>query len=275
MRIAVEGAELYCSTAGTGPACLFLTGIGTRPYEVQTRRALTDRFRLVYVDLRGSGLSTGEATDLSFGVLAADLEAVRRDLGLHRIAVLGHSILGLLAIEYGRRCPDSVSHVIAVGTPPTGDMALVAARASAFFEEDASQDRKEVLRDNLTRLPSHASLMQTVLAQTPQRFFDPRFDAAALFAEAVLRPQLLRHVMGTLAPTRHVTDGSSSMRVPIYIAHGRYDYVVPHVLWDGIAAKLPTATFRLFEESGHQPFFEEPNRFAANLEDWMTRTSGR
>ena len=259
MRVSVEGAQLNCSTRGTGPSCLFLTGIGTAPYEAQTSPALSNRMRLVYVDLRGSGRSTGEATDLTFDVLAADLEAVRRDLGLDRIAVLGHSILGLLAIEYGRRCPDSVSHVVAVGTPPIGDMARVAARATAFFAEDASQDRKEVLRDNLGRLSPDAPLMQTLLAQTPLRFFDPRFDAAPLFVEAAPRPQLLRHVMGTLAPAWDLTVGSSTLRVPIFIAQGRYDYVVPHVLWDGIVSQIPAATFHLFERSGHQPFFEEPD----------------
>ena len=118
-------------------------------------------------------------------------------------------------------------------------MARVAARAAAFFEEDASEDRKQVLRDNLARLPSGASLRQTVLAQTPTRFFDARFDAAPLLADAVSRPQLLMHIMGTLAPTWDVTVGSSSLRVPIFIAHGRYDYVVPWVLWEGVAAALP------------------------------------
>ncbi len=275
MRVSVEGAELHCSTRGTGPVCLLLTGIGTAPYEAQTPPALSNRFKLVYVDLRGSGRSTGEATALTFDALAADLEAVRRGLGLDQIAVLGHSILGLLAIEYGRRCPESVSHVVAVGTPPIGDMTRVAASAAAFFEADASPARKDVLRDNLASLPPEASLLQTLLAQTPRRFFDPRFDAAALFAEAVPRPQLLMHVMGTLAPTWDVAVGLSALRVPIFIAHGRYDYVVPHVLWDGIAATLPTATFQLFEKSGHQPFFEEPDLFAATLADWMARSPGR
>lgn len=271
MTVLVEGAELFYSTRGRGPVCLVLSAIGTKPYEAQTPPQLSDRLRLVYVDLRGSGRSTGEPTDLTFDLLAADLEAVRIDLGVERVSVLGHSILGLLAIEYGRRCPGSVSHVIIAGTPPSGDMARVAARAAAFFEEDASEERKEVLRDNLARLPSGASLMQTVLAQTPTRFYDARFDAAPLFAEAVSRPQLLMHVMGTLAPAWDVTVGSSSLQAPTFIAHGRYDYVVPYVLWEGIAATLPSTTLRIFEESGHQPFFEEPDRFTLALTDWMAR----
>ena len=131
-------------------------------------------------------------------------------------------------------------------------MAQVAARAAAFFEEDASEDRKQVLRDNLAKLSAGASLMQTVLAQTPKRFFDARFDPAPLFAEAVSRPQVFMHIMGTLAPTWDVSVGSGSLRAPIFIAHGRYDYVVPHVLWQGIAEKLPTATLQVFEKSGRK-----------------------
>ena len=69
MIVPVKGAELFCSTLGQGPACLVLTAVGTRHYELQTPPELSDRFRLVYVDLRGSGQSTGEPTDLTFDLL--------------------------------------------------------------------------------------------------------------------------------------------------------------------------------------------------------------
>ncbi|MFL6201899.1 MAG: alpha/beta fold hydrolase, partial [Thermoanaerobaculia bacterium] len=103
-----------------------------KPYERQMPPQLSERLTLVFVDLRGSGQSTGEPTDLTFDLLADDLEAVRLDLGVERIAVFGHSILGVLAIEYGRRRPGSVSHVITAGAPPHGDMARIAADAKAF-----------------------------------------------------------------------------------------------------------------------------------------------
>ena len=272
--VSVHGAELFYSTRGQGPACLVLSGIGTRPYERMTPPPLSDRLQLVYVDLRGSGQSTGEPTELTFDGLAGDLEAVRADLGVERIAVLGHSILGILALEYGRRCPGTVSHVITAGAPPIGDMARVAAASATFFERDAAEDRKQVVRDNMASLPPDASLSQWMLAQTPMRYYDARFDAAPLFAEAVSKPQLLQHVMGPLTQGWDVTVDSSSLRVPIFLAHGRYDYVVPHVLWDGIASTLPNATLQIFEKSGHQPFFEEPDRFAAAVMEWMAGPRG-
>ena len=271
MNVAAPGAELFYSIHGDGPPCLVLSGIGTEPYEHQIPTQLSDRLKLVFVDLRGSGRSTGEATDLTFDRLADDLEVLRIELGVPRIAVLGHSILSILAIEYGRRCPGSVSHVITAGAPPSGDMGRLAAEGTRFFAEDASDERKRLLRENLSQLPPGASPKESILAQTPMRFFDGSFDASPLFAGAISRPEFLQHVMGTLAPAWDITAGASSLSVPIFLAHGRYDYVVPHVLWEGIPEKLPNATFQLFERSGHQPFFEEPKRFAEALGDWMER----
>src|SRR6185436_8555504 len=250
---------------------LVLSSIGTKPYERQMPPELSDDLELVFVDLRGSGQSTGEPTGLTFDVLAGDLEAIRADLGVERVAVLGHSVLGVLAIEYARRCPASVSHVITVGTPPFADMARVSARSTSFFEEDASEERKQILRENMARLPADATMAQFLFAQTPMRFFDARLDAGPLFAEASAKLELIAHLMGALTAGWDVTAGASSLRVPIFHAHGRHDYVVPYVLWEGVTDRLPDATFRLFERSGHQPFFEEPDEFASALKEWMAR----
>ncbi|XYH93078.1 alpha/beta fold hydrolase [Sorangium sp. So ce1128] len=152
-------------------------------------------------------------------------------------------------------------------------MAQLSASSAAFFEEHASEERKQLLRGNLARLQPGAPQGQAMLAQTPMRFFDfdARFDPAPLFAEADLKPQFFAHLLGKLAPAWDITVGASSLRVPLFIAHGRHDYTVPYTLWDDIAPTLPSATLHLFERSGHQPFFEEPERFAAAVTDWMSQ----
>src|SRR5262245_40877888 len=149
MNAPAKGAEIHFTTRGEGPTCLVLSSIGTAPYERQMPAALSARLRLCFVDVRGSGRSGGAVADLTFDVLADDLEAVRRALGVERVAVLGHSMLGVLALEYARRRPASVSHVIAVGTPPSGDMQALQVQGAAFFEQEASPERKQRLRDNL------------------------------------------------------------------------------------------------------------------------------
>ena len=274
MTVSVKGAKLFYTVRGTGPTCLVLSSIGTKPYERLMPEALDGFLQLVFVDLRGGGRSTGNPADLTFDVLADDLEAIRRALGVDRVAVLGHSILGALAIEYSRRRPGSVSHVIAVGTPPHGDMLAVSASATAFFEQDASQERKHLLKDNLALLPPNASLRQTTQAQTPMRFFEADLDTSPLFAEADVKIPLMQHLMGTLTPEWDITVDAAGLKVPIFLAHGRYDYTVPHTMWAGVLPTLPGVTLRRFERSGHHPFFEEPDQFANVLATWMADSAG-
>lgn len=271
MFVSVKGADLFYSTRGKGPVCLILSAIGTKPYGIQMPFSLSDHLTLVFVALRGSGESTGKASDLTFDVLASDLDGIRHDLGVERVAVLGHSILGVLAIEYARRCPAEVSHVITVGTPPKVDMSWMMAESAAYFEKHASEERKQISRDNLAKLAPETDPVQTMLAQTPWRFYDARFDATPLSADAIIKPELFAHLLGPLTATWDVTVDSDSLRSPIFLAQGLHDYVVPHVLWDGVAQSLPNATLKVFERSGHQPFFEEPDHFTDSVIGWMSR----
>jgi proline iminopeptidase len=268
MIVHAAGAEINCVTRGQGPVCLVLSSIGTKPYELQMPRALDEHLTMAFVDVRGSGLSTGDPASLGFDVLADDLEAIRRTLGVARVIVLGHSINGMLAIEYARRHPETVSHAIVVGTPPKGDMAALIAQSTAYFQAHASDERKQLLQENLAKLPPGTPPGQAVFAQTPMRFFDPRFDAPSLFNGANPRPEILMHLMSTLGPTWDATAGAT-LRTPLLIAHGRHDYTVPHVLWDDVIIGLPTATKRIFERSGHQPFVEEPERFTTEVTAWL------
>jgi proline iminopeptidase len=271
MKARARRAEIFYTTRGAGPACVVLSSIGTKPYERMMPAQLSERIMLVFVDLRGGGRSTGDANDLTFDLLTEDLESVRAALGVEKVAVLGHSILGTLAIEYGRRSPETVSHVIAVGTPPRGDMAWLQAKATAFFESDASEDRKRILRENLAALPQGASLAQMLIATVPARFYDARFDAKPWFAEAEFQPELFAHLLGGLTREWDATREIDSLRLPVLLAHGRYDYTVPCALWNGLLEKLPRVTLEIFERSGHHPFVEEPDRFANVVAQWIAR----
>jgi len=269
MLVSVDGAQLYCSTRGSGITCIVPSILGTRVFERLTPEPLTDYFRFVYVDLRGGGRSTGDPRDLTFDVLASDLDAVRAAIGAAKASVFGYSILGAVALEYSRRFPATVSHVIAAGTPPIGDTRELVKSSSAFFAADGSAERKAILQENLAALAPDTPPTRAVFAQTPMRFFDPRFDAVSLFADTQFNPGLFEHVLALTAPW-NVLDGVESLQAPILLAHGRYDYAVPFTMWDGVVEQIPNATLRLFERSGHQPFFEEPRQFAEVVLDWMS-----
>jgi proline iminopeptidase len=83
---------------------------------------LGDVLRLVYYDHRGNGRSDGPFQKTwTHADLTADAEALRRELGLGRMVLLGHSYGGFLALDYAVRYPDLLSHLILVSTAPAVD----------------------------------------------------------------------------------------------------------------------------------------------------------
>ena len=73
--------------------------------------------QLIYYDQRGNGRSGRPPLDtLTFEQFCADAEALRIHLRYDRIALLGHSYGGFIALEYARRYPERVSHLILVDT---------------------------------------------------------------------------------------------------------------------------------------------------------------
>ena len=270
--VSVGDAEIYFASEGSGPVCFVLTTVGTEPYKRLITPPLAEKFRFVYVDLHGGGRSTGNPSDLTFDLLAEELEAIRQRIDAETVAILGHSILGVLAIEYGRRHPESVSHVIIAGTPPIADMESIAATSATYFEDNASDVRKRILSENVAALPADATPGQTMRAQTPRRFCDAELDVGPLFAGSEFNPAVLGHLVGPLTEGWSILNDRKSLSVPIFIAHGRHDYIIPPTLWDDVAGEVPNASYQLFEKSGHQPFFEEPEAFTAALMAWMYGT---
>src|SRR5262245_5454535 len=92
--------------------------------------------RLVRLDARGCGLSDWTVPDFSLDAHVADLEAVVDAAGVERFALLGISMGGPIAIEYTRRHPERVSHLILYGTTSLGVLRdpATATRARALFD---------------------------------------------------------------------------------------------------------------------------------------------
>jgi proline iminopeptidase len=119
-----DGTELFHLEVGNGLPCLVMHG-GLGVDHSQFREALDplgDLLRLVYYDHRGNGRSgRPPIATLTLEQLAADADALRTHLGFEKVAVLGHSYGGCLALQYALRYPRRVSHLILVGTTAAWD----------------------------------------------------------------------------------------------------------------------------------------------------------
>ena len=108
---------------------------------------LRKHLRLVFLDNRGYAPSPGPMDAAAFAPdkQLEDIERARLELGLGRIAVIGHSIHSLMALEYAKTYPENVSHVVMIGPPvfnAASDQAM-----DQYWQEFASPARKAAIEE--------------------------------------------------------------------------------------------------------------------------------
>ncbi|MEQ9570159.1 MAG: alpha/beta hydrolase, partial [Longimicrobiales bacterium] len=98
------GVRLWVEEIGEGPPLLLIPGgPGTSLHYFHPHMSAAASFsRLIYVDLRGVGLSDRVRPEGGYSVASAvsDLESLRQALGLESWAVLGNSFGGVIAQQY-------------------------------------------------------------------------------------------------------------------------------------------------------------------------------
>ncbi|MCH5673231.1 prolyl aminopeptidase [Streptomyces gilvus] len=154
-----DGNRVYWETCGNprGKPAVVLhggPGSGCGPYF----RRLFDPalYRVVLLDQRGAGGSTPPAsaydTDMSVNTTAhliADLELLRRHLGIGRWLVWGVSWGSVLGLRYAQKHPDAVSELVLTGvaTGSDAEVALLTRGLGQFFPEAFERFRAEVPED--------------------------------------------------------------------------------------------------------------------------------
>lgn len=116
--MSVRGTRLWVDDSGprNAPALVYMhggPGVGAFEFETYMKPALANRARLVSIDQRGVLRSDAIAKDskLSVADIVADFDDVRRQLGIERWQVLGHSFGGVLAVQYALAHPARVTRL--------------------------------------------------------------------------------------------------------------------------------------------------------------------
>jgi proline iminopeptidase len=232
------------------------------------QRVAAHRLVVLY-DQRGTGGSKAVQPDApqSMDAQVADLDAIRNALSLDRIAVLGDSYGGMIAMAYAAAHPEYVARLI------LSDSAAPAWKGMVHLLPQVFPDREQ----------QGAAEAKTLAA-------DPEAAAQAglvnhmrmMFYSTDLRDAYLKH-MGDLgfvpavgAAVQKATENLdltpelAGFKFPTLVITGRYDMnVAPLTAWR-MAHAIPGARLVFFEKSGHLPAYEEPDKYLQVLEGFLS-----
>ncbi len=266
----VDGHAVAYHVAGTGPVCVVHPG-GPGVEWTYLRMPEVERFlTLVYLEPVGTGASgrLPRPNDYSYARYAADVDALREQLGLEKVCLLGHSHGGLVALTYAVEHPERLSALIVYGSTAALDgewnRAMNAEIEAHFAQQPFAADARAAVGAFYGAEDDEAATA-AFRRWTPMMFDDWESERAAI------EPQLAGlHVWA--GPARYrgpVFDVSARLGVihaPTLVITGDHDYAMPPPTAERVHRGIAGSELVVMERSGHMAHLEHPAEFAAAIE---------
>ena len=280
----VNGVRLYYRIAGEAPAgrapVLFLHGgPGHNSYSFARLMGphLEKERRMVYLDQRGCGRSERPWDGrYSLEVLVADLEALRQELGVERWVLLSHSFGGTLALEYAARYPERVAGLVVVSGFSDAESTFASWKREL---ERLHPERMTAPASASGDTSDYAQVMRVLRGMDGQAFFHQLQYRSPMYQqmqEAVDVESGLRNT-GELSRTLFATEllnyrfsAAARVTAPVLVIGGKYDHSIGVESMQALAKSLPHATFLEYEQSAHYPYLEEAERFAYDVNQFLS-----
>src|SRR3984893_1066881 len=234
-----DGARIWYSTYGSGPAVILLHGglghSGNWGHQVP---ALVDSgHRVVLVDSRGDGRSTRDLRPFMYELMASDVIAVMDVLRLEKAAVVGWSDGACTALILAMQAPARVAGVFffACNMDPSGTKEI--AWPNPILDRCLGRHAKDYAR----------------LSATPDQFEE--------FAEAL--GQMMKSQPNYFA--RDLAD----IRVPVSIVLGEQDEFIKLEHSEYLARSIPGAEFILLPGVSHFAPLQRPGQFNGVLRGFL------
>jgi pimeloyl-ACP methyl ester carboxylesterase len=217
-------------------------------------------FRVIAVDRLGYGRSSKPIIHYNLHMPARHTKALLDELGIERAAILGHSMGGMVATRFASTYPETTTHVVMVN-----QIGLTDTRAGRAWTdpEDAYQSvlgttYQSVLRGHVRYYPGRwrPEYLEWVKYQYGLTLSGdwPRMARVRAAQRQILFEDPVVYEWKNIATKALVIGGAQDRLVADYPAAARH-----------VAEELQNAELVIFQNVGHAPAFEIPDRFHAEV----------
>ena len=243
---------------------------GDHSYYKPSLSPLADKMQLIYVDHRGQGRSArGPRETYTLDNNVEDLEALRQYLGLEKIALLGASYGGMVALSYAVRYPENVSHLLAI---VTASHAGFLDRAKEILAERGTDEQKAVAEtlwagsfESDEELRHYFEVMQPLYAQK----HDPAASKDGQ-ERSIFSVDAINEGFSGFLRTYDIRDQLHKITAPTLVIGARHDWICAPEFSEEIASLIPNADLRIFEHSGHSVIGDEHQAFLDVVRGFVT-----
>ena len=246
MSVVILQEEIvHYEVLGRGRPLIFLHGwVGSWRYWIPAMQAASISFRTYALDLWGFGDTAKIPDHYSLEQQVNLLDLFLQEMGIGKIALIGHGLGAIVAMLYAYRFKRLVDRVMAISLP-NGQLSL----------------------NNRLNTASPTELADWLLSRNT--------DSEAAREEAPKADQ--RAIQSSLDNLQRVdmTTLSQNLNTPCLLVYGQTDPIIDGAPTPELIASLPDHIHQIvFDQSGHFPMLDEPSKFNRLLADFLSLTSG-
>jgi len=257
-----DDVQLYYEELGHGQPVIFIHGVWMSSRFFQKQMGyFSERYEAIFLDLRGHGRSTHVPYGHTVAGYARDLHAMIRGLGIENAVLVGWSMGAFVIWDYFKQ------------------FGAENVRATVVVDESASDYKSPDWPLGLADFPTLCHFMnavQTDRAQFVREFIPLMFrdkpaedDVAWMFEEITRLPESIASAILFDQTVQDYRPALSQVTVPTLICSGRDEKLIPVSAGEHLQENLVQARLLVFENSGHCPFLEEPERFNQEVDRFI------
>lgn len=240
-----------------GMAVVFLHGY-TDSHDSFSRVAplMPPEIRAFYLTMRGHG-NSGRPGAYAMELFASDVTGFMDRIGIEKAVVVGHSMGSFIAQEVALSHPERVAGLVLIGSGASCSDNKVLAELKAYVD---------TLKDPIDRGFVREFQASTVAAPVPEAFLDHVVDESMK-----LKADEWQKVLAALMAVDH-REQLSAIAAPTLVLWGEQDGVFGASEQLFLGTHIPDATLKLYADTGHGLQWERPQRFVADLSDFLQAT---
>ena len=267
-----DGTRIAYATSGAGPP-IIRVGNWLTHVELDWKSLvwahwfaeLSKHNQLVRYDLRGSGLSQRDVSDLSLEALLGDLEAVVDSLDCERFSLLGVCQGGSIAVAYAARHPGRVERLFLYGSYTHGAFAK---GGMTLFEKAKADLLGRMIRVGWGR--ENAAFRKVLVdLMIPEGSLEEQRSLAELERKSATTKMAAR--LWRAFHRIDIRELAPLVDSPALVFHVKDDAMVPFQVGCYLASLLPNARFIPLGGSNHILLSHEPawEQFVAELRQFL------
>jgi len=241
----LEGQIIHYEVLGRGRPIIFLHGwVGSWRYWISSMQVASTSFRAYALDLWGFGDTARDPQKYSLNQQADLLNRFLNDLGVAKVAIVGHGLGALVGFTFASYWPASVDRMMAINCPLSYEAIDTRLRTPSTIQDLVSWLG--------SRSPEAANALSDASKVDPQAVFGSinSYQSNGLFGKV------------------------RASQIPTLLVNGQNDpaILVPEFNDEN---RLPLMIHRLvLEDVGHFPMLDNPSRFNRLLTDFLALDSG-